>query len=103
MVVIIDMCEEDVGIFLCRQRCLGDGVLTLVGLVQTIACSAYQYIALRTLNDRVDAWMSTICEMITLKVVVLIVVAHQSLGASYPEITLLVYQETGDGVVGDGG
>ena len=71
--------------------------------IETISCSTQQDIAIVTFYHRIDTWLSAIRKLETGEIVRLIIIAHQSLGTTYPQVTFLIYQQVGDNVVSNGG
>ena len=101
MLVFIDMGKEYVGVALCvlffllNQElpvcCFGRNSF-LDGIKSVAGCSQ-QDIPTMTFYDRVDAWLSAIRKIETSEVIRLIIIAHQSLGTTYPQVSFLINKE----------
>ena len=105
MLVFVDVCEKHVGIalgvcfFLFNKVLRGICSFYVFSMnacfwgfdgVKSIARRSQQNISSVALYDGVDSWLSAIREMKSGEIVGLIVVAHQALGTTYPEVSLLV-------------
>ena len=111
MLIFVDMGKEYIRIALSVLPFLSDCekvVCSFPGIsvfyrIETISCCTQQNIAIVTFYHRIDTWLSAIRKLETGEIVRLIIIAHQSLGTTYPQITFLIYQQVGDNVVGNGG
>ena len=99
--IIIDMCEEVVGVATGIFLLVNDSVRTVLHGIETVACRPDEDIALPVLEEGIDTGVAAVGERITHEVIAVIVVAHQSLRTAYPQPTAVVDKEVGDGVVGD--
>ena len=101
LLVFIDMGKEYDGVALCVLsfllnqklfvRWLGRSYF-LYGIKSVAGCSQ-QNITTVIFYDRVDAWLSAIRKIETSEVIRLIIIAHQSLGTTYPQISFLINKE----------
>ena len=111
MLIFVDMGKEYIRIALSVLPFLSDSekvVCSFLGIsvfyrIETISCSTQQDIAIVTFYHRIDTWLSAIRKLETGEIVRLIIIAHQSLGTTYPQVTFLIYQQVGDNVVSNGG
>ena len=93
-----------------REELVGvtEGVLflidELVGAVldgvKSEASRACQHVAVPAFDERIDTHAASAGGLIAHEIIILIVVAHKSLGTSYPQTTLTVDQKIGYRVVG---
>ena len=101
VLVFIDMGKEYVEVALCVLSflfnkellvCCFDRNCFLYG-IKSVAGSSQQNITTVIFYDRVDAWLSAIRKIETSEVIRLIIIAHQSLGTTYPQVSFLINKE----------
>ena len=101
VLVFIDMGKEYVEVALCVLSFLLNQELLICCFVRScflygiksVAGSSQQNITTVIFYDRVDAWLSAIRKIETSEVIRLIIIAHQSLGTTYPQVTFLINKE----------
>ena len=92
--VFIDMGEEYIGITLCVLTLTSDGTFAVLDGIKTKSSCSHQNVTTMVLYQGVDTWFPTVGKRKACKVVGLVVVAHQSLGASDPQVTFLVDEKS---------